>query len=96
LSWRLEYQNKLAGISEAVQMITASDFLRTYFAHTFAVILSEELVSSKGIAPSFIDHLERNVEIRRNTWLLISKRDQFDKIFSDGDSVEPDIDPGRV
>jgi|GEM_PF-1938693 len=83
-------------ISEAVQNIMASDFLRTYFAHTSAIILSEELARSEGISPSLIDHLERSPEIRRNTWILIAESDQFDKIFSAGSSVEPGIDTGRV
>lgn len=82
-------------VSEAVQKITASDFRRTYFAHANAIILSEELVSSRGITP-FIDFFERNPEIRHSTWLLIAMKGQFDKIFSTGTNIEPGTDPGKI
>lgn len=82
-------------IFEAVQKITATDFRKIHFAHANAIILSEELVHSKGIRP-FIDFFERTPEIRRNTWLLIAMEGQFDKIFSTGTIIEPDTDTGKV
>jgi spore germination protein KC len=54
---------------------------RLFFAHTKVIILDEELVTSKGIMP-VIDFCERNPEIRLSTWILISPRNQFDKILN--------------
>lgn len=82
-------------ISEAVENIASEDYRRTYFAHTSVIILSEELANSKGIG-SVIDYFQRNPEIRRNTWLLITKKGQFDKIFNNSASIEPGIDTGKV
>lgn len=72
------HEAEASTISEAVQKITASDYRRTYFSHANAIILSEELVRSRGLRP-FIDFFERMPEIRGNTWLLISMKGQFDK-----------------
>lgn len=82
-------------VTDAVEKIIASDFRRTDFSHTYVIILSEELVYSAGIRP-FIDFFERMPEIRRNTWLLIAMKDQFNKIFNPDFINEPDADPSKV
>lgn len=82
-------------INEAIEKIAASDYHRPYFAHTGAIIISEELAGSKGIA-DFIDFFERNPEIRRNTWLLIARKGQFCNIFSTVDRTGPGTDPGEA
>lgn len=75
------HEAQAATISEAIRQIDSSDPGRLYFAHTSAIILSEEIARSKGIG-SFIDYFERTPEIRRNTWLLIAHKGEFNKIFS--------------
>lgn len=82
-------------ISEAVEKMNATNFHRTYLAHANALILSEELVSSKGIG-TFIDYFERTPQIRRNTWLLISMEGQFDRIFSNSTNLEEGNDTGKI
>lgn len=68
-------------IFEAVQVISSENNRRTFFAHTRAIVFSEELARSRGIKP-IIDFFERNPEFRRNTWLLIAKNRQLDKILT--------------
>ena len=82
-------------ISEAIEKINSSNFHRTYTAHANAIILSEELVSSQGIK-NIIDYFERTPEIRRNTWLLVSMKGQFERIFSNSNNVEAGNDIGKV
>lgn len=82
-------------ISEAMQKINASSFRRTFFSHANAIVFSEEVAASRRIGP-FIDFFGRNPDIRRNTWLLIAKKREFEKIFSTGANVEPDTDTGKV
>jgi len=82
-------------ISEAVEIINASNYHRIYFSHVNAIILSEELVSTKGIG-TFIDYFERTPDIRRNVWLLISMEGQFDKIFSTSINLQEGNDTGKI
>jgi spore germination protein KC len=76
-------------------MINSTNFHRTYTAHANAIILSEELLISKGIK-DFIDYFERTPEIRRNTWLLVSGKGQFERIFNSSINVEAGNDIGKV
>lgn len=82
-------------ISEAIEKINSTNYHRTYTAHASAIILSEELASTKGVKP-IIDYFERTPEIRRNTWLLISTKGQFERIFSSSINVEAANDIGKV
>lgn len=75
------YEGTGATISEVLNKIPANQHHRLYFAHTKAIILSEELVREKGIRP-VIDFYERYPEIRLSTWLLIVPKGQLDKILS--------------
>lgn len=83
------YQESAPTISEAVQKVSRSQHHRVYFAHIKVIILSEELVTSVGIMP-IIDFCERNPEIRFTTKMLVSKRNQFDKIFNANIGAEAD------
>lgn len=76
-------------ISEALQKITSSQSHKVYLAHTKVIILSEELVSSKGLLP-VIDFCERDPQVRFITKVLISKKGQFEKIFSTDMGVNTD------
>lgn len=76
-------------ISEALQKIASSQSHKVYLAHTKVIILSEELVSTKGSLP-VIDFCERNPQVRFITKILISKKGQFEKIFSTDMGVNAD------
>lgn len=43
-----------------------------------------------------MDYFERTPEIRRNTWLLVSMKGQFERIFSNSNNVEAGNDIGKV
>lgn len=89
------HESTASTISEAIQMISASDFRRLYLSHARAVILSEELVSSEGVT-SIIDFFERNLRIRITAWLLIAEKGQFNSIFSIGTNIEAGTDTGKL
>lgn len=68
-------------VFDAIRKLYSDAPHRLFFAHTQVIILSEELARSRGIRP-IIDFFERDHEFRRNTWLLIAKKGQLDKILS--------------
>ncbi|OGO82300.1 MAG: hypothetical protein A2Y18_01325 [Clostridiales bacterium GWD2_32_19] len=82
-------------ISEAMEKISGLNQHINYLSHTRAIILSEEFVSTKGI-DIFIDYFERNPRIRRNTWLLIAKKNQFNKVLSTAINIEPGTETGKL
>lgn len=75
------YSESGATISEAIQKIAESQRQRVYFGHIKMIVLSEELVSSKGIM-SVMDFFERNPKIRPTARMLISEKYQLDKILT--------------
>lgn len=77
-------------ITEALQKITSNQSHKIYLAHTKVIILSEELVSTKGLLP-VIDFCERDPQVRFITKVLISKKGQFEKIFSTDMGVNTDM-----
>nr|WP_238480760.1 Ger(x)C family spore germination protein [Desulforadius tongensis] len=60
-------------IFEAVRGMQSNIPRELYFSHNQVVIISEEL-AREGVA-KLMDFFDRNPQIRRNNWLLISKRD---------------------
>lgn len=75
------YSESGTTISEAIQKISESQHQRVYFGHIKMIILSEELVSSKGIMP-VMDFFERSPKIRPTARMLISQKYQLDKILT--------------
>lgn len=75
------YSESGATISEAIQKISVSQHQRVYFGHIKMIVLSEELVSNKGIMP-VMDFFERSPKIRPTARILISERRQLDKVLT--------------
>lgn len=80
-NWNFELHKSTGPtLYDAVQKNLKTNPQKVYFAHTKAIIISEEMARQQGIRP-VVDFLERNPEIRLNTMLLISKKGEFEKIF---------------
>lgn len=75
------YSESGATISEAIQKISVSQHQKVYFGHIKMIVLSEELVSNKGIMP-VMDFFERSPKIRPTARILISESRQLDKILT--------------
>jgi spore germination protein KC len=80
-SWSFDI-HKSAGstITDALQKNMRQNSERPYLAHVKAIIVSEELAGSQGLRP-VMDFLGRNTELRANTFFLISKKGEFEKIL---------------
>jgi len=75
------YNESASSVSKAVRKIAVNQHHRIYFGHTKIIILSEELVTSRGLMP-VIDFFERDQEVRPTTKVLISKGGQLTRILS--------------
>ena len=68
-------------VLEAIRRMSREAAYRLFFGHIQAIILSEELATTRGIRP-VIDFFERDPEMRRGTWLLIAKKGQLTKVIT--------------
>lgn len=75
------FKESAATVSQAVEKIALNQHHRIYFGHTKVVILSEELVTTKGLVP-VIDFFQRDGEMRPTSKILISKSEQLTRILS--------------
>lgn len=82
-------------VTEAVSQINNHSPHVTDFSHTYAIVLSEELVSAEGISP-LLDFLERTPSIRHNVWLLISRKGQFSEVCDPEAAYNSSVGTGKV
>ncbi len=59
-------------IFEAIRQLSRESPRQLFFAHNQVIILSEELARERGVK-EVMDFFERNPQMRRTTWLLVSK-----------------------
>ena len=71
------YRNRSAEgdtMFDAIRELSRQSPQQLFFAHNQIIIISENLAKSRGIN-EIIDFLERNPQIRRNTWILVGRGD---------------------
>jgi len=61
-------------IFEAIRNLGTFSSRRVFWAHNYAIIISEDLAKKKGIA-DIIDFFTRNPELRMRTWILVTPDD---------------------
>ena len=69
------YRNRSAEgqtIFDAIRELSRQSPQQLFFAHNQLIIISEDLAKKRGIK-DIIDFLERNPQIRRNTWILVAR-----------------------
>ena len=69
------YRNRSAEaetIFDAIRELSRQVPQQLFFAHNQIIIISEDLAQKRGIN-DIIDFLERNPQIRRNTWILVGR-----------------------
>jgi spore germination protein KC len=57
---------------DAIRELSRQSPQQLFFAHNQLIIFSEDLAQKRGIS-DIIDFLERNPQIRRNTWVLVGR-----------------------
>lgn len=71
------YQNHAAegeSLFDAFGKLSRETTAQRFFAHTWVIIISEEVAREKGVA-EIVDYLVRNRQFRLDTWLLIGRGD---------------------
>lgn len=61
-------------IFEAIRELSRQSPRQLFFAHNQVIILSEKLARERGVK-EVMDFFERNPQMRRTTWLLVSNRE---------------------
>lgn len=61
-------------VFEAIRRITWESPRRPFYGHTQVILLDEGLVRERSVQ-ELLDFFERDHELRRNTWLLVSRSD---------------------
>lgn len=76
----LIYEAQGITMFEAFRQLSQLTPRRLFYFHTLAVIVTDKLAEEQGLS-RFLDFLDRNVQIRRNTWILVARSSEIGEIL---------------
>lgn len=84
------YRNRSAEgntIMDAIREMSRESPRRLFFAHNQVILISEELARTRGLQ-EIVDFFERNPEIRRTNWVLVTRGD-LSSLLDEPGRLEP-------
>lgn len=75
-------------IFDCIRLLSLESPRQLFFAHNQIILISEELARNRGIE-ELVDFFDRNPQIRRSNWVLISRSDNSTILEMPGEIVAP-------